>query len=93
MCDLCKHFFADPESDESMPISIGDDTVITYNNVVLARLNVSCGFTNSFNDLSNQASRIIAELDVGDGETVAHVDIPIKFCPFCGAELPQGKNE
>ena len=87
MCELCKHFFADPESDESMPISIGCNTVFTDNDVVIAHLNVSSGFTYTLED-KKHTSRVIASLSDGSGHDLASVDIPIKFCPFCGAELP-----
>lgn len=90
MCEYCKSCFADPNSDESMPILIGDDTVRTEKGHPLARISALIGYSNSSKCLNEKKSHIEFSLHTAtDGENLAQVDIPIKYCPFCGTELPE----
>lgn len=90
MCEYCKSCFADPNSDESMPKLIGDDTVTTEKGYSLVRVSALMGHMNSFKRLIERVSRIEITLHtVADGENLVRVDIPIKYCPFCGTELPE----
>lgn len=93
MCEYCKSCFADPKSDESMPMLLGEDNIITEKGYPLARVSVNLGCVNGPDNLHHHTSRIIVDLHtVQDGETLALVDLPIRYCPFCGAELPQQSN-
>ena len=93
MCEYCKSCFADPNSDESMPTMIGDDsndTVRTEKGYPLLGITVHLGYTYNLNNPKKRISRIEFNLHtVSEGADLANVDIPINYCPFCGTKLPE----
>lgn len=89
MCKYCNSCFVDPKSDDRAPTLIGEDTVKTDKGYLLKRISVHLGYTWNLKNTNKYISRIEVNLHDANGEDLAHVDIPVKYCPFCGEKLPE----